>query len=151
MGIAECGARTGSDWPAGVAARWLTEVSKSQQCHRTRGWLGRLAVGVSPVGSGKGYGNRNVPQVRRNQLRLDRADPGQSGRPKRPAPGRLPAGACSASDGATPHAPARRRRGRGAPAHPSISGWRAPRDGKPHCHPPHSRESVTPYAEFNWV
>ena len=83
MGIAERTERTGSGWAAAVA-RWRAGISKSQQCHRTRGWLGRRAVGATPVGSTKGYGKRNFPQVRRTQLRLGRADAAHSGCPKHP-------------------------------------------------------------------
>ena len=73
MGIPEGVARTGKGSPAPVAARRQVEGSKSQRCHRTRGWLGRRTVEVSRVGSVKGYVNPEFPQVRRNPLRLGRA------------------------------------------------------------------------------
>ena len=92
MGIPEGVARTGKTSPAPVAARWRVERSKSRQCHRTRGWLGRKAVEVSRVGSAKGYGIRKFPQVRRNILRLDRADSGRSDHPKHALPASPPTG-----------------------------------------------------------
>ena len=110
MGIPQRAKRTGCGWAA-AAARWRAGISKSQQCHRTRGWLGRRAVGATPVGSTKGYGKRNFPQVRRTQLRLGRADAAHSGCPKHPPPtGASGPGASSASRGTARRTPARRRR-----------------------------------------
>ena len=57
-------------------SRGYADISKSHQYRRTRGWLGRRAVGATPVGSTKGYGKCNFPQIRRTQLRLGRADAG---------------------------------------------------------------------------
>ena len=101
---------TVSRWPAAAAARSRAGISKSQNCHGTRGWLDRRAVGATPVGSNKGYGKRSFPQVRRTQLRLGRADAAHSGGPKHPPPGHAPRGASSASRGTARRTPARRRR-----------------------------------------
>ena len=90
MDIPEGVARTGKTSPAPVSARWRVERSKSRQCHRTRGWLGRRAVEVSRVGSAKGYGIRKFPQVRRNILRLDRADSCRLDHPKHALPASPP-------------------------------------------------------------
>ena len=92
MGIPEGVARTGKTSPAPVSARWRVERSKSRQWHRTRGWLGRRAVEVSRVGSAKGYGIRKFPQVRRNILRLDRADSCRLDHPKHALPASPPPG-----------------------------------------------------------
>ena len=111
MGIPECVARTGSG-SAAVAAQSRAGISKSQHCHRTRGWLDRQAVGATPVGSTKGYGTHNFPQVRRTGLRLDRVDAGQSGRPKHPPPGCTPPGLPTPRivEPRNPAAPTRRER-----------------------------------------
>ena len=140
MGIPERAGHPGSGWPAAVTARSRAGISKSQNCHRTRGWLGRRAVGATPVGSAKGYGNRNFPEV---------------GAPSCVSPGPmavsqvarniprwgLPPG-LSASRGAAPQSPARRRRGSTA-AHIPLSRRRPPRDGKPHCEPLAGMRSAT--------
>ena len=110
MGIPEHGAGTGSGSPAATTAQCLAEGSDSRRCHRRRGWLGQKMAGSAPLGSPKGYGNRNFPQAPRTGLRLDRADAGQSGRPNYP-PGAPARGASSVSHGPTPRAPARPRRG----------------------------------------
>ena len=81
VGIMERTARTGDGLAAGTARR-RANTSKSQQCHRTRGWLGHRGVGATPVGAPKGYGNRNFPQAARTGLRLARTHTSQSCPPK---------------------------------------------------------------------
>ena len=130
MDIPERAARTGSGSATAGAARSRADSSKSQQCHRTGGCLGRLAVRASPVGSAQGYGNRSFPQVRRTGLRLDRADAGQSDHPKHPPPGRLPPGLPA------PRMAQRRNHQHAAVEAPPrraclMSRWLPPRDGKP--------------------
>ena len=148
MSIPGRGAGTGNDPPEGVAVRRLAESSGSSGsrcCLRVRGWLGRRTVGVRPVGSATGCGNRSLLQLRHTGLRLGRSDAWQSGRLKHPPRSTCPWGlerlaSCSPASARAPRNEPRPRRA-------SLMSRRLPPGyGKPGCHHPHCRARPAPRA-----